>query len=282
MARRPAAARAPTREPPKTAGPPAALAEPPVPLPAPVPKWHLGFDCATKTFAFSLSRVDLAAFRAAKARLRAQALAALEVLRRAALLAHTDLPGAAALVAAIAASAAAADLESRSFVRIVDGATVDLFPGRADDSIPTVERLRGVARYVAERVRPAVARCVPADEPCRVVIEFQSINPKTRPVKAALVALFADLDTIIVGPTLKNKIATREEGRYCYFAERYMTSYSANKAHAAYNFDQIERAFGSEIPATRPLNLRGHIADSFMQVLGHLVHGNEEKAATMF
>lgn len=242
------------------------------------PRWHLGFDCATKTFAFSLSRTDLDAFTAGRDRIRQQTRAALEVARRAAGLGG----GAAQPVAAAAAAVAALDAETRDFVRIVDGETVDLFPGRADNDVSSVERIRAVARYVAGRVRPAVAAAVPAGERLRVVVEFQmGPNARARAVAAALVALFAEDDVIIVGPTLKNKVATSEAGRYCYFAERYKTSYSANKAHAKYNFAALEEAFGTGIPPTTPAALRGHIADSFMQVIGYLVHGPDEKDAAM-
>lgn len=257
-----------------------------VPAPAATPapsRWYLGFDCATKTFAFSLSRVDLGAFRAAKARLRKQMGAAQEILRRAGTLARTDPASAAEIVQCVSASVAAADAETRGFIRLADGETIDLFPGIPDEEIPTVERLRAVARYVAGRVRPAVQRHVPAEERLRVVVEFQmGPNSKTRAVAAALIALFAEDDVFIVGPSLKNKIFTCERGRYCYFAERYRTSYTANKAHAKYNFARIEEVFGTQIPVTRPPSLRGHIADSFMQVLGHLVHGDDENAAAYF
>ena len=246
------------------------------------PRWHLGFDCATKTFAFSLSRVDLEAFAAGRERIRAQARAILEVVRRAEGLSHEDPAAAARLVDEVAPATAELDAETRDFVRIVDGETVDLFPGRADNDIPTVERLRAVARYVADRIRPVVAASVPPGERLRVVVEFQmGPNARARAVAAALIALFAEEDVIIVGPTLKNKVATCEEGRYCYFAERYKTAYSANKAHASYNFARLEEVFGTGIPPTVPAALRGHIADSFMQVIGYLVYGPDEKMAAL-
>ena len=253
------------------------------------PKWYLGFDCATKTFAFSLSRIDLDAFAAAKTRLRTCMRAALEVLRRASATldacrgAGPELCHVAELVRKIAPVVAAADLESKSFVRIADGETVDLFPGRADEDIATVERLRAVSRYVGGRIRPAIQRIVPVGEAVRIIIEFQlGANAPSRAVAAALVTLFAEEDVRIVGPTLKNKIATCEEGRYYHFAAKYSTSYGANKAHAKYNFARIEEVFGTEIPPTRPPALRGHIADSFMQIVGDLVHGSDENAASLF
>lgn len=252
-------------------------------MPAPRSKWFLGFDCATKSLAFSLSRVDPDAFRGASARLRSRTQAALEVLQRAARLAAAAPDAARALVDEVRPTLEAADAESRSFVRLADGETVDLFPGRPDRDIATVERLRAVARYVAERVRPALGRRVPAGERVRVVVEFQlGFNAPSRAVAAALVTLFAEEDTIIVGPSLKNKVATCEEGRYANFVERFATTYGANKAHAKFNFARIETAFGTAIPATRPPALRGHIADSFMQVLGHLAFGSEENAASLF
>jgi hypothetical protein len=247
-------------------------------------RWYLGFDCATKTFAFSLSRVDLGAYRAARAHIHKRVSAAREVLRRAEAIMSADPARAAELLDAVAPGIEAADAETRSFIHLADGETVDLFPDRPDDSIATVERVRAVVRYVADRVRPSVRRAVPAGDPLQVVIEFQmGPNAPSRVVAAALVTLFAEEDVIIVGPSLKNKIATCEAGRYYRFAEKYRSSYYANKEHAKFNFAKIEEVFGTNIPLTRPPSLRGHIADSFMQVLGHLVHGApDEKAALQF
>jgi hypothetical protein len=245
------------------------------------PRWHLSFDCATKTFAFSLSRIDLDAYAAGRDAIRGRARALSEVARRAQTLASADPAAAAGLLAGALPAAAALAAETREFVRIVDGETVDLFPGRADDGIPTVERLRAVARYVAGRVRPAAAAKVPPGERLRVVIEYQmGPNARARAVAAALVTLFAEEDVIIVGPTLKNKVAACEAGRYCNFAPRFSTTYAANKAHARFNFARFEEAFGTEIPPMAAA-LRGHIADSFLQVVGYLTYGPDEKNAAL-
>jgi len=248
----------------------------------PPPAWFLGFDCATKTFAFSLSRVDFGAWAAAAPRLGRLAAGAREALRRAVALAPADPAAAAAITRELEPALEAADRETASFVRIVGGAVVDLFPGRPDKGIATVERLRAVARYVRERVLPAVAAHVPPGEGGpRVVVEYQ-MGAVARDIAAALVTLFAEGDVVIVGPSLKNKVATCEEGRYLRFAERYRKSYDANKAHAVFNFARFEAAFGTGIPPTRPASLRGHIADSFMQVVGLLVFGPSEGAEALF
>ena len=134
----------------------------------------------------------------------------------------------------------------------------------------------------AARVRPALARLVPAGEPLRVVIEYQmGANAHARAVAAALVALFAEEAVFFVGPSLKNRVAVDPAGAYAEFAARYASTYGANKAHAKYNFRRFEELFGTEIAATSA-SLRGHIADSFMQVVGHLAHGATENADALF
>ena len=247
-------------------------------------RWYLGFDCATKTFAFSLSQVAPLE-RAQLAQLRARALACRELCRRAAAAALGDDPAAAsALLCALRPAVSELDADIGGLIRIVDGAVCDLAPGRPDALVSTVERLRALAAYVAGRIRPAIERAGIADGELCVIIEYQmGPNARARAVAAALVALFATDNVIIVGPSLKNKVSTCDAGRYGVFAQKYSTAYGANKAHAAFNFAHIESVFGTAIPTTKPLSRRGHIADSFMQVLGHLIFGADEKdAASMF
>lgn len=242
----------------------------------PTGKWYLSFDCATKTFAFSLCWVDLAGWAAASAAARRRLGAAQELVRRAACAAG---PGAAAAVAAAAEAVAALDAETRAYLRLADGEVVDLAPGQLDAEIPTVERVRAVVRYVARRVRPALVAAGAADGPLRVVVEYQmGQNAPARTVSVALVTLFAEFDVTYVAPALKNMVYTCEAGRYYAFAERYRRGYDANKAHAAFNLTHLEEKFASTIPPC-PLPLRGHIADSVLQVLGLLVYGPSEAAA---
>ncbi len=245
------------------------------------PKWFLSFDPATKTFAFCLCRVDLD--DETRTVLYKRALAVQELSRRAAGLIAGKDPGSIEEVRLLleAASAALKTLEPEvsALVQIVDGATVDLFPGVADDAVPTVRRLQGVARYVKTRIYPSVAANVPSGEPLRVLVEYQMCpGAPTRIIMAALVTLFAEYEVIIAGPSLKNKVAFCEKGLYCHFAAKYETTYSANKAHTSYNFSVLEGSFGTRIPAMKPASLRGHVADSCMQVFGHLSHGPKNAA----
>ena len=165
---------------------------------------------------------------------------------------------------------------------------VDLAPGRADADVSTVERIQALAKYIAARVRPALAAALAIAQPQAtqsplIVIEYQmGPNARARAIAAALVAFFAAERVVIVGPSLKNRVSVSPEGQYGHFLQRYSNSYGANKAHALFNFAALERVFGSGIPPTPPAR-RGHIADSCMQVLGFVLHGADEKdAARMF
>lgn len=244
---------------------------PAAPAPAPPPpaegRWFLSFDCATKTFAFSLCWVALARLGGGLPGLERRAAALRELEARGALASPPAREALAALRADLA-----------GLFRIADGETVDLFPGVPDREIHTVPRLRAVAAYVARRVRPALAAAGAGGGggPLRVLVEFQmGANARARAVAAALVALFAEGEVALVPPSLKNRIQCSPEGRYGLFAARYSTAYGANKAHASYNFAVLERAFGSGVDPALSASLRGHVADSVMQVWGHLLLGGE-------
>lgn len=242
---------------------------------------YLSFDCATKTFAFSICRVHSDLLHNV-APLRAR-LAAIQALHKVILRDVEKSEDTIKLCEKLQVAVADLAAEARSAIELLDGDIVDLAPGRADADVGTVDRLRAVATYVDRRVRPALAALSAPGQTAVVVIEYQmGPNARARAVAAALVALFAAERVIIVGPSLKNRLATCEAGRYGHFLQRYSGSYGANKAHAAFNFKVLEGAFGSTIPPTTAAR-RGHIADSCMQVLGHIIHGASEKdAAQMF
>lgn len=224
-------------------------------------RWFLSFDCATKTLAFSLCYVDLPRIREGLPGFCRR----LAALRELAARGELDCPRGRGALAAL-------DADLSALFRIAAGDTVDLFPGVADKDIPTVVRIRELARYVDRRIRPLLAGA----RPLRVLVEFQmGVNAPARAVAAALVALFADEDSALVGPALKNQVSFSPAGGYGAFAARYRKAYDANKAHAAFNFGTLEAAFGSGVDPGLPARLRGHVADSVMQVWGHLLPGEE-------
>jgi hypothetical protein len=243
------------------------------PITAPIRgAWYLGFDCATKTFAFSVGRVDLRRFvqdRSAFTALCTQLKAVKELMGRARLcLVAGDGNGAKNILDRVGPIADSLDA-STQFIEIADGGVVDLCPGVADKDIPTIDRVRAVINYVDTRIRPTLSRLIPTGQPLNVVVEFQmGPNAPARVISCALLTLFASDNVFLIGPSIKNKVAFSEEGKYCYFAARYSNNYGANKAQVKHNFAEAERIFGTQIPPTAAA-IRGHIADSFMQIIGY-------------
>ena len=237
--------------------------------------WYLGFDPATKSLAFSISRIDLKSDDPSK--LRRQARVVSELIARAdAKITAGDLQDAFDIIKRVQPVVEELDRKSRNFIHIADGETVDLVPGRPDIDVSTVERVHRTVQYVNSRVIPAVEKHVPASEKINLVVEFQmSYNYKSRIVMTAIVAALANFNCIIVPPKLKNKIDTCESGRYYNFAQKYADPYDANKEHSRYNFEHIEKYFESRIPKSQTAAMRGHIADSFMQILGLLIIGTK-------
>ncbi|MDE2097740.1 MAG: hypothetical protein KGL39_10865 [Patescibacteria group bacterium] len=224
-------------------------------------EWYVGFDCATKTFGFCILKFALAYYREHRDRLWA-------TLRRA------------QAGRATRAEIRALDRETRGLIRFADGDVTDLFPGRADADIHTVERVRALIRHVNARVVPSIGRLTAGHEKkdVNVPIEFQmGPNAPARVISDALITLFHEYNVFLVGPALKNKVWCTEAGRHCYFVEKFARVYDANKAHTAFNFEFLETTFGTEIPPTKPKKKRGHIADSAMQVFGYVLHGDKSK-----
>jgi hypothetical protein len=83
---------------------------------------------------------------------------------------------------------------------------------------------------------------------------------------------------VLVGPTLKNRIAIGHGGDLRTFTARYASTYGANKAHALHNYDRLLELFENGTAAT-PKTMRGHIADSALQSLAYaLFCGDYRKA----
>jgi hypothetical protein len=225
------------------------------------PNYHLGIDCATKTFAFSISYVNFSELEESKEQLRILK----ELLSRP----QSPLPKLQSAIDAL-------DKKTKNFIQLLDGEVIDLIPNKPDNKITTVERIKALSAYVKKRIIPNLED----KKNIRVVIEYQ-MGVLGRDILSALIALLSEYDIIIVGASLKNKIYVNEAGRYCNFAAKYSSSYYANKEHAKYNFAEIEKKFNSYIqPCSK--SLRGHIADSFMQVLGYIFHADEKTIYSNF
>lgn len=229
--------------------------------------WYLGFDVATKSFAFSLMRIR----RISAAELRAGLLGTAEAI------ADGELRAAAAQVACFAAA-------TRGAVRLVDGEACDLAPGRPDKSIHTIERAQLATKYVERRIFPALeaARalgCPPRGAgTLRVAIEYQmGPNSPNQTVQAALASIFAYDDTFMIGPSLKNKMRfpSQPDLDYSHFISMYETTYSANKAHTLAVYKYLEAIFDfAPIMARTPKKLQKDLADSAVQIVAFVRYGD--------
>ena len=225
-------------------------------------RWYLGFDCATKTFAFSLSKLDSHAIKHPEI-LRKKVDASIELHNKLNPLNVADHPH----IMMLNEMLIKLDKEATDVIQLIDGETVDLTNGDADGDIGTIDRVRRVVTYVRSRIMPHI---IGLD--VTVVIEYQmGQNMHANIVANALATLFIDHDVSLIVPTLKNKIYFTEQVQYCYFIEKYSRGY-ANKVHVIYNFNYLESVFGTKIAVTKPAKLRGHIADSMIQVLAYIMY----------
>jgi hypothetical protein len=226
--------------------------------------YYLSFDCATKTFAYSLSYVNLDIDHILKdfiEDLQGEALQG-EALQGEALQGFQSI-------------LQKYYLKLKSIIYLMDGAVVDFFPNIPDNKINTVDRIQKMSNYIKDTIIPKL-NDIPKLADIEIFIEFQmGSNHKARMISSALIALFSKYKVRLINPSLKNKVYITEEGKHKHFIKKYTNLYSANKEHAKYNFALIEEIFKSNIPQTKK-NERGHIADSFMQVLGFLLYGNNK------
>jgi hypothetical protein len=210
--------------------------------------YYLSFDCATKSFAYSLSYVDLNNID----------------IKYQNLIGH--------ILKEPSQCIKYFDEFKHSIIHLLDGEVIDFFPNISDAKIDTVERIQKISNYVKNTIMPKIKDInIHMNINIEIFIEFQmGSNHKARMISSALIAIFSEYKVRLINPSLKNKVYTSEEGKHKHFIKKYSNLYSANKEHARYNFCAIENVFGSNIPYTKKSD-RGHIADSFMQVLGYLL-----------
>lgn len=220
-------------------------------------KWFLSFDCATKTFAYILVKINLDLFYNNNHIIKQILLQVKDQLSKGII--NEDLID---IIRKI-------DSNTKKIITIIDGRCIDLVPGIRSKDIDTVERVKKMSLYVKEYIYPLLTN-IPK-EFLHVLIEFQmSHNVQSRAVSIGLIALFADYNVHFVNPCLKNKINMTDIGHYSNFIQKYKNSYDANKKHALFNFKTFESVFNQELMISD--KLKGHIADSFMQILGHLIY----------
>lgn len=220
-------------------------------------KWYLSFDCATKTFAYVLVKINFD-------QLFINTHNVLKIVKQLEYKLKNN-----EYSEEIEKIINKLDIKTKYAIEIINGDCIDLIPGIANKDIDTVERVKIVTEYIKTKLYPLIID-IPKED-LIVLVEFQmSHNTQSKIVSIVLLTLFSDYELCLVNPSLKNKIFFTEKGKYCYFMEKYKNTYDANKKHALYNFKEFERIFDQIINISD--KLKGHIADSFMQILGHILY----------
>lgn len=221
-------------------------------------QWYLSFDCATKTFAYILIKIRIDHFF-----VDAKQLIKLVKILQLKLEQNYSIE--------IEETINKINKKTKNSVEIIKGNCIDLIPGIKNKDITTVERVKKVSNFVKEEIFPLLEN-IPKEQ-LNVFVEFQmSHNTQSKIVSIVLLSLFSDYTSILVNPSLKNKLHFTESGKYCYFIEKYKNSYDANKKHALHNFKEFERIFDQKVNVSD--TLKGHIADAFMQIFGQLIFGS--------
>lgn len=219
-------------------------------------KYYLSFDCATKTFAYILIEIK-------HNQLFIDTSKILHIIKQIEQnIQHTDYESIMSILNKI-------NDKTKDVITIIMGNCIDLIPGVANKDISTVERIKLVSNFTKKEILPLIQN-IPTED-ISILVEFQmSHNTQSKTVSIALLTIFSEYELCLVNPCLKNKLCFTEQGKYCYFIEKYKNSYDANKKHALYNFKEFERIFDQKINISD--KLKGHVADAFMQVLGHIMY----------
>lgn len=165
---------------------------------------------------------------------------------------------------------------------ILSFSTDNISGGKPDKNIHIVERVARTVNYLNTKVDPELKRIL-GDRPMESVIVLveNQMGPNTpaRIVMTTIIARYADkCRVIIVGPSLKNRIALNKGLEYRNYVDRYKTLYCANKNHTTDNFIYALSVANESGQPPQKTKLIGHTADAFCQIVGYLQFGCAEDA----
>ena len=216
--------------------------------------WYISFDCALKSIAFSLVRMD-----ASK----------LEITSPCTLLQY------------------AAQLRESLFY--ADGTAEDLAPGRLVKNVPTTEKISLVMVWVRDRVMPSLKQHLnELPDDLTILVERQPpFNTKSTTVSDVLVSCFIrefihdeanyelyNARVRYVPALLKNKLsfAGDPESHMDAFRPKYKKQYTARKNHSKYIFRRYSELYEFEMPKV-PASMQDDLADSMTQIMGFVKFG---------
>ena len=144
----------------------------------------------------------------------------------------------------------------KTWLIIKEYGVVDLLGGAGFREIDEISRARALKQFCElQDVNPDAY----------VLIENQSnINGGTGPVQSQLLFAFADANTRLVNPRRKNKISLGPSTEYRLFADKFSSTYDANKAHTTACLFVLMEIFGLKLTID---DKSDDLADAIMQML---------------
>ena len=215
--------------------------------------YFVGFDCALKSLAFCVCRIDIEGLSKYN-----ETCADLQTTL--AKLTAENFESSMQKIEQI-------DAETKKLIELIDGDVVNLAPNKDNRNIAPVERIKLISQYVHERILPIV----PKD--AIIIVEYQMAqNEKAAIASHTIISAFAlTHDVRLVSTKLKNDVSLCSDGTREAFANKEINSHTAIKNQVKFNFLLAEKLFTSHLKTIRA-GLREHIADSFMQILGWCKH----------
>lgn len=153
---------------------------------------------------------------------------------------------------------------------------IDLIPNKKVNDVSVQDRTKALHNYLTDVIDPIIQ----SKDNWLFLLEFQmGPNTKSNIISSQLMYHLSKYNHKIelVGPSLKNKIIIGDiSGGYENFAEKYQTSYAANKMHSRHNFLKLLKNMKKEsmIKDIKKKNI-DDIADSVLQGLSYMIkhHG---------
>ena len=222
----------------------------------------ISFDCATKTFAYSIMTIDIDIERIRKYKRRIALLN--ELYSR-------KIPHSNDQLAALNALKHV-DADINKMIIVHTGDTLELFPGIKNKDISMIDRIKEVTN-TCKRIKDRASEYGFDADNTIILLEFQmGQNVASGVVFDAIVAYFCTFNfkCDVIKPSYKNKLCLTDDGHYSNFAEKYCDAYGANKAHTKFNLNKFIEIFGicDDIKKLSEAK-KGHIADAIFQALAY-------------
>lgn len=160
-------------------------------------------------------------------------------------------------------------------IQILHCEVIDIIPGQKVQEVSIIDRsykLKQVLNELNDKLQVHYN-----NEIVNVLIEYQmNINDKSRSVSNQLIYEYSDINKykiIIMKPMLKNTVYLDTSLQYCNIIKNYNSSYRCNKNHAKLNFLYFIDTFNlqDKIKNIKKSNL-DDIADTFMQMIAYIIY----------